>query len=1446
MSLRSFSPNQRRPRITSASSTAAISSVSSAAALVPRSTSATRSSLVPPRRPLSPPSREPIESYSLWQPILRASDQIVLYNPASHAINIVPASLNTVSTFSLPFTNGTSSNSSSVCPYCHRPMEEIPHNYSRDRPHHLYNMPQIEMSPQYFQVLQDVNGGVISEGAYDSHRPSDTTQGSFARFEDALFEDSQSRRWSRVSINSDSDSDDHTEETNRTESSHALSGSSIASSGATDTPFASPTVRLPSASNRQIPPGENIQITETETGGANAPKPSSGYYATFFREETRLGMGANGSVFLCQHVLNGIPLGHFAVKKIAVGDSPSYLMEILREVRLHAKLHHRNIITYHHAWLESARFSTFGLAVPTLHVLMQWAELGSLDDLILQRLGVKSADRDPDPSEPPSGEYQTREARIRAFRARAGGGPVHASGEVRRREARRRAREMKAVHLLSAEEIRSLFGDIVAGLAFLHESSFLHLDLKPGNVLLTLDEGQLIPRAMLSDFGTAQDALQSSRERSGNTGTLEYSAPESLRHNQDGSLRQITSKSDIWSLGMILHKLIYFRLPWKNDEDMAELEKEIIGFQGYRASVENIQAFENRRLPAALCHLLNKMLAIEPVERPGSDQVLKAIHSRQFDPSPDLGETNIHHQGIGPLVRRSTPPSRGNQPLAASSDAGTDNSDTLGPEPSPHMPSMDGRGRATSGIQARRRSDPVGEISGIAPRLLVLEGPAPAARRVAGLLSNINVSRILSRGFKRLGMLDMWTRRLRWSFALVVLHLVFMWTANRDLYLFVTTTLSSQMSDVEDIDDLEVESDRGESLTPSSGSPESDLKRFIYEPPPDGIGYGEPRLDRMPAKVVEGICAWAGLKEITALRQTCKALDKAIANRPAIWTSLVEAYRRLSQDTVLLGSSPVVMPEILFVPDTMGRFFLTVSRASVILWTLEPDGVPHRCRSILITPVHEMIVQALVSRPGSSLVAYLAVQITQQHTHRLRTEVYQLHLSRPGCIYDPRFGLSAIHETEGALVAFVDYVLAYATNDIGQTILLCCWVSKRATKLVTPVSDHELRWQHSSCRAATIGSDFIVVVRDSTAEIYPRNDFATIDYDLRPTTNGHVIRGALEMLPATYVTDTAMFPSYFLNPPSIYIHDRQSLSYGTDDLTQTVRVISLVGVAQSASPLTDPSIPYFVVAAELCRWTTRYNGSSRSTSPSHTAPPSPGHTTPSPTHTHNQLPRSHTPSPTHGHPLSSPNLPLVEKYKFVFHVHALQHQHPHLSYGPAIVGPNGRSVMLATAVNASGPNQPKQYVLKYRHPTYLELRQFVKERMHASASPGTGRLPQAPGQHSIGHPQPEVTSPPPLSQHGHVQLPPPPSHPLLNQRPSPSQEPNHGALTPLTRPLPMLDVLRGMSPLWQTQERVGYEMIAWDEGAGTILVASRLGEAVVLECAKPASDPLGASSWHRN
>lgn len=47
---------------------------------------------------------------------------------------------------------------------------------------------------------------------------------------------------------------------------------------------------------------------------------NQGYYARFFVELGRLGRGARGIVYLCQHMLSGHALGQYAVKKIPVGD----------------------------------------------------------------------------------------------------------------------------------------------------------------------------------------------------------------------------------------------------------------------------------------------------------------------------------------------------------------------------------------------------------------------------------------------------------------------------------------------------------------------------------------------------------------------------------------------------------------------------------------------------------------------------------------------------------------------------------------------------------------------------------------------------------------------------------------------------------------------------------------------------------------------------------------------------------------------------------------------------------------------------------------------------------------------------------------------------------------------------------------------------------------------
>lgn len=374
---------------------------------------------------------------------------------------------------------------------------------------------------------------------------------------------------------------------------------------------------------------------------------AEGYFKAFFQEEYRLGMGANGSVYLCQHVLDGEPLGHFAVKKIAIGESHSYLLNILREIRLLESLHHRNIVTYHHAWLETYQFSAFGPKVPTLHVLMQWAEGGSLDDFIALRLGRSIGLPHMQSSSSPAPDDPTPSARIRAFRAMKRAPPEERERLRREMEERTNSRgnrpSWKAVHLISAEEAQSLFADVTHGLAFLHDKSILHLDLKPGNVLLTWDEGRLIPRAMLSDFGTSRDMVRSSGVRSGNTGTLEYASPESLPSPLTGLLRQIDSKSDMWSLGMILHKMLFFKLPYRyategeataydEADKMDKLEQEILGYTGFRSTSALVTSFESRRLPRSFLILLEGLLSINPSLRPSCERIVSAIREGRFDP----------------------------------------------------------------------------------------------------------------------------------------------------------------------------------------------------------------------------------------------------------------------------------------------------------------------------------------------------------------------------------------------------------------------------------------------------------------------------------------------------------------------------------------------------------------------------------------------------------------------------------------------------------------------------------------------------------------------------------------------------------------------------------------------------------------------------------------------
>jgi serine/threonine protein kinase len=340
------------------------------------------------------------------------------------------------------------------------------------------------------------------------------------------------------------------------------------------------------------------------------------YYNDFFVEEKELGRGGKGVVLLVRHEIDGCHLGQFACKRVPVGDDHAWLEKVLVEVELLAKLSHPNLVSYRHVWLEDVQLSRFGPKVACAFILQQYCNGG---DLLRYIIGEQPKEA-------------TKEELKAQMRRKSRG---HAE----------RPREFALTHRqLHFDEIYSLFRDITSGLVYLHSSNYIHRDLKPSNCLLH-QEGKVLT-CLISDFGEVQ-AENAVRNSSGSTGTISYCAPEVLtRDPVSGRYGNFTTKSDIFSLGMILYFMCFGRLPYKSAntvqeelEDADLLRAEIIDWKGFQD-----ERRERPDLPSKLYQLLKQMLALDPLQRPTAVEVLSAM------------KTDSHTDGV-PRPGRSTSPS---------------------------------------------------------------------------------------------------------------------------------------------------------------------------------------------------------------------------------------------------------------------------------------------------------------------------------------------------------------------------------------------------------------------------------------------------------------------------------------------------------------------------------------------------------------------------------------------------------------------------------------------------------------------------------------------------------------------------------------------------------------------------------------------------------------------
>ena len=120
-------------------------------------------------------------------------------------------------------------------------------------------------------------------------------------------------------------------------------------------------------------------------------------------------------------------------------------------------------------------------------------------------------------------------------------------------------------HKLTIEERLRLFQQVCQAVQHAHQKGIIHRGIKPSNILVSIQDDKAIPKII--DFGVAKALSQPLTERilatqdSQLLGTPEYMSPEQA----DMATEDIDTRSDIYSLGVLLYVLLTGVLPFDSD-----------------------------------------------------------------------------------------------------------------------------------------------------------------------------------------------------------------------------------------------------------------------------------------------------------------------------------------------------------------------------------------------------------------------------------------------------------------------------------------------------------------------------------------------------------------------------------------------------------------------------------------------------------------------------------------------------------------------------------------------------------------------------------------------------------------------------------------------------------------------------------------------------------------
>lgn len=156
--------------------------------------------------------------------------------------------------------------------------------------------------------------------------------------------------------------------------------------------------------------------------------------------------------------------------------------------------------------------------------------------------------------------------------------------------------------LIVEEKILPLFEPILDAFEYAHKKKVVHRDIKPANIIITT-EG--VPKIL--DFGIStivDDADNTDREEALIMGTPSYMSPEQVKG------RGIDTRSDIYSLGVLLHQMLTGNAPY----DTTTLSEQDINEKIVMEPLPRMKAYYHY-ISDKLQDIVDKATAKEPKER---------------------------------------------------------------------------------------------------------------------------------------------------------------------------------------------------------------------------------------------------------------------------------------------------------------------------------------------------------------------------------------------------------------------------------------------------------------------------------------------------------------------------------------------------------------------------------------------------------------------------------------------------------------------------------------------------------------------------------------------------------------------------------------------------------------------------------------------------------------